>query len=96
MGDADGGGPPNLGEMVTQSLKKKTLNEIIKRKKHLQSQREKNQESVFERYMRTITKGSKDKKSQPKQIYDKAFFMNEEMNDMVSKLIKIKPTSLND
>ena len=46
--------------------------------------------------MRTITKGSKDKKSQPKQIYDKAFFMNEEMNDMVSKLIKIKPTSLND
>lgn len=96
MGDADGGGPPNLGEMVTQSLKKKTLNEIIKRKKHLQSQRKKNQESVFERYMRTITKGSKDKKSQPKQIYDKAFFMNEEMNDMVSKLIKIKPTSLND
>lgn len=96
MGDADGGGPPNLGEMVTQSLKKKTLNEIIKRKKHLQSQREKNQESVFERYMRIITKGSKDKKSQPKQIYDKAFFMNEEMNDMVSKLIKIKPTSLND
>lgn len=96
MGDADGGGPPNLGEMVTQSLKKKTLNEIIKRKKHLQSQRKKNQESVFERYMRTITKGSKDKKSQPKQIYDKAFFMNEEMNDMVSQLIKIKPTSLND
>ena len=96
MGDADGGGPPNLGEMVTQSLKKKTLNEIIKRKEHLQSQRKKNQESVFERYMRTITKGSKDKKSQPRQIYDKAFFMNEELNDMVSKLMKIKPTSLND
>lgn len=96
MGDADGGGPPNLGEMVTKSLKKKTLNEIIKRKEHLQSQRKKNQESVFERYMRTITKGSKDKKSQPRQIYDKAFFMNEELNDMVSKLIKIKPTSLND
>lgn len=96
MGDADGGGPPNLGEMVTKSLKKKTLNEIIKRKEHLQSQRKKNQESVFERYMRTITKGSKDKKSQPRQIYDKAFFMNEELNDMVSKLMKIKPTSLND
>lgn len=96
MGDADGGGPPNLGEMVTKSLKKKTLNEIIKRKEHLQSQRKKNQESVFERYMRTITKGSKDNKSQPRQIYDKAFFMNEEMNDMVSKLMKIKPTSLND
>lgn len=96
MGEADGGGPPNLGEMVTKSLKKKTLNEIIKRKEHLQSQRKKNQESVFERYMRTITKGSKDKKSQPRQIYDKAFFMNEELNDMVSKLIKIKPTSLND
>ena len=96
MGDADGGGAPNLGEMVTKSLKKKTLNEIIKRKEHLQSQRKKNQESVFERYMRTITKGSKDKKPQPRQIYDKAFFMNEELNDMVSKLIKIKPTSLND
>lgn len=96
MGDADGGGAPNLGEMVTKSLKKKTLNEIIKRKEHLQSQRKKNQESVFERYMRTITKGSKDNKTQPRQIYDKAFFMNEEMNDMVSKLMKIKPTSLND
>ena len=96
MGDAEGGGAPNLGEMVTNSLKKKTLNEIIKRKEHLQSQRKKNQESVFERYMRTITKGSKDKKPQPRQIYDKAFFMNEELNDMVSKLIKIKPTSLND
>lgn len=96
MDNADGGGPPNLGEMVTKSLKKKTLNEIIKRKEHLQSQRKKNQESVFERYMRTITKGSKDKKSQPRQIYDKAFFMNEELNDMVSKLMKIKPTSLND
>ena len=96
MGDADGGGAPNLGEMVTKSLKKKTLNEIIKRKEHLQSQRKKNQESIFERYMRTITKGSKDKKSQPRQIYDKAFFMNEELNDMVSKLMKIKPTSLND
>ena len=96
MDNADGGGPPNLGEMVTKSLKKKTLNEIIKRKEHLQSQRKKNQESIFERYMRTITKGSKDKKSQPRQIYDKAFFMNEELNDMVSKLMKIKPTSLND
>lgn len=96
MGDTEGGGAPNLGEMVTNSLKKKTLNEIIKRKEHLQSQRKKNQESVFERYMRTITKGSKDKKPQPRQIYDKAFFMNEELNDMVSKLIKIKPTSLND
>lgn len=96
MGDAEGGGAPNLGEMVTNSLKKKTLNEIIKRKEHLKSQRKKNQESVFERYMRTITKGSKDKKPQPRQIYDKAFFMNEELNDMVSKLIKIKPTSLND
>ena len=96
MGDADGGGAPNLGEMVTKSLKKKTLNEIIKRKEHLQSQRRKNQINIFERYMKTITKGSNEKKPQPRQIYDKAFFMNEELNDMVSKLIKIKPTSLND
>lgn len=96
MGDADGGGAPNLGEMVTKSLKKKTLNEIIKRKEYLQSQRRKNQINIFERYMKTITKGSNEKKPQPRQIYDKAFFMNEELNDMVSKLIKIKPTSLND
>ena len=96
MGDAEGGGAPNLGEMVTKSLKKKTLNEIIKRKEYLQSQRRKNQINIFERYMKTITKGSNEKKPQPRQIYDKAFFMNEELNDMVSKLIKIKPTSLND
>ena len=51
---------------------------------------------LIERYMKTISKPLKEENQQTTPIYDKAFFMNEEMNDMVSKLTLIKPSSLND
>lgn len=95
MGD-DGGGAPNLGEMVTKSLKKKALNEIQRRKTELLKRSSDRQADLIERYMKTISKPLKDEIQQTTPIYDKAFFMNEEMNDMVSKLTLIKPSNLND
>ena len=95
MGD-EGGGAPNLGEMVTKSLKKKALNEIQRRKTELLKRSSDRQADLIERYMKTISKPLKEEIQQTTPIYDKAFFMNEEMNDMVSKLTLIKPSNLND
>ena len=101
MGDSEpiadnDGGAPNLGEMVTKSLKKKTLNEIQKRKAELIKRSSNRQADLIERYMKTISKPLVEETYQSTPIYDKAFFMNEEMNDMVSKLTLIKPSNLND
>lgn len=92
----EGAEMPNLGEMVTKSLKKKALNEINKRKEFLLSQSKKKQDSIMERYMKTISKKDNKEVQHQQPIYDKAFFMNEELNDMVSKLMRVKPTNLND
>lgn len=89
-------GAPNLGEMVTKSLKKKALNEINMRKAESLKRSSDRQADLIERYMKTISKPLKDEIQQTTPIYDKAFFMNEEMNNMVSKLTLIKPSSLND
>ena len=89
-------GAPNLGEMVTNSLKRKALNEINMRKVELLKRSSDRQIDLIERYMKTISKPLKEENQQTTPIYDKAFFMNEEMNDMVSKLTLIKPSSLND
>lgn len=89
-------GAPNLGEMVTKSLKRKALNEINMRKAELLKRSSDRQIDLIERYMKTISKPLKEENQQTTPIYDKAFFMNEEMNDMVSKLTLIKPSSLND
>ena len=89
-------GAPNLGEMVTKSLKKKALNEINMRKAELLKRSSDRKIDLIERYMKTISKPLKEENQQTTPIYDKAFFMNEEMNDMVSKLTLIKPSSLND
>lgn len=93
---AGDGGAPNLGEMVTKSLKKKAINEIEKRKKLLQERERHYHNNLLERYMKTISKTNKEEQPKVNQIYDKAFFMNEEMNDMISKLSRIKPVNLND
>lgn len=95
IGD-ESAGAPNLGEMVTKSLKRKALNEINMRKAELLKRSSDRQIDLIERYMKTISKPLKEENQQTTPIYDKAFFMNEEMNDMVSKLTLIKPSSLND
>lgn len=90
MGDE--GGAPNLAEMVTHSLQQK----IVQKRKQLLKENRKRQDSIMERYMNVITKKSIDESPKKTPIYDRAFFMNEEMNDLVSKLSHITPSSLND
>lgn len=90
MGDE--GGAPNLAEMVTHSLQQK----IVQKRKQLLKENKKRQDSIMERYMDVITKKSIDESPKKTPIYDRAFFMNEEMNDLVSKLSHITPSSLND
>lgn len=89
-------GVPNLGEMVTNSLKKKTLNELLKKHNHSIEESKKKQMDIIDRYMKTISKDKTEESTSNTEIYNKAFFMNEEMNDLVSKLIKVKPFKIND
>lgn len=77
------GGAPNLAEMVTSSLKQNVLTEIAKKRKELVKKDKAVKDKLIERYLNTISK-----KEEPKQqpICDKAFFMNEEMNDLINKM----------
>lgn len=85
------GETPNLGEMVTRSLKNKIKNE----RKNILEESFKKQSSIMEQYMNLISKKSNNE-SQKADISDRAFFMNEEMNDIVSKLASTKSVDLND
>ena len=87
---------PNLGEMVTKSLKKNTITELKKHNEQLIKESKHRQDNIMQRYMNTISNNKTTAVTQQSQIYDKAFFMNEELNDMVNKLAHIKPTTLND
>lgn len=90
MGDE--GGAPNLAEMFTRSLQKN----ISKQRSRLLKESQKRQSSLVDKYISIISKNKKEKEVKEAQIYDKTFFMNEEMNDMVTKLMSIKPNNLND
>lgn len=80
------GGAPNLAEMVTSSLKQNVLSEITKRKEELVKRDKAVKDKLFERYLNTISDKSKKEESKQQPIYDKAFFMNEEMNDLINKM----------
>ena len=89
------GGTPNLAEMVTSSLKQNVLNELSKRKETLVKKDKAVKDKLFERYLNTISDRSKKDESKQQPIYDKAFFMNEEMNDLINKMtITQKKTDL--
>lgn len=79
-------GSPNLAEMVTTSLKKNVISEINKRKELLIAKDKARKDSLLERYMKTISKPSDKSVTKQQPIYDKAFFMNEEMNDIINKM----------
>ena len=80
------GGAPNLAEMVTSSLKQNVLNELSKRKEALVKKDKVVKDKLFERYLNTISDRSKKYETKQQPIYDKAFFMNEEMNDLINKM----------
>lgn len=89
------GGAPNLAEMVTSSLKQNVLNELSKRKEALVKKDKVVKDKLFERYLNTISDRSKKDETKQQPIYDKAFFMNEEMNDLINKMtITQKKTDL--
>lgn len=91
-----GGGVSNLGEMVTYSLKKNTMRELGKRRSRLIKESSKRQDDIMRRYLKTI-RTNRDNEAQPStSIYDKSFFINEELNDIMNKLSKVKPSNLND
>lgn len=90
------GGAPNLAEMVTTSLKKNVISEINKRKDVLQEKHNKIQNNILERYIKTISKSNKEDNQTQQPLYNKAFFMNEEMNDIVNKMSKTTNKNLND
>lgn len=99
-GGDEGGSAPNLGEMITRQMKKK-INEQKEKiyskseGKKLIAESKKRQDSIIEKYMSLITE---DKEiTNPKvKIYDRAFFMNEEMNDMINNIGKIKKEQIVD
>lgn len=88
----ENGQEPNLAEMVTTSLKKNVISEIDKRKEALIEKDKRVKKSLMERYMKTISSDKKKETPKQKQIYDKAFFMNEEMNDLITKMSHTKPS----
>ena len=101
MGDGgeppmEGGASPNLAEMVTTSLKKNVISEINKRKNNLQEKHKAIQHNILEHYMKTISREKDDDKAMQQPIYNKVFFMNEEMNDIIKKMTKTTNKNLND
>lgn len=70
------GNIPNLNEMFTRSLKKGS------KKNNL----------LLNKYMRTISPKMNEAKINNVPIYNKAFFMNEEMNDIINKMNKFNNT----
>lgn len=99
-GGDESGGAPNLGEMITRQMKKK-INEQKEKMysksegKKLIAESKKRQDSIMEKYMSLITK-DKETTNSKAEIYDRAFFMNEEMNDMINNIGKIKKEQLVD
>lgn len=94
--DGSNDGTPNLGEMVTNSLRKKALNELTEKKKVLMKRQSSIQDKLLEHYMKTISNKKDENALSKTQIYDKAFFVNEELNDLVGKLTIKDSTTLND
>ena len=96
IGGGMGEEPSSLGEMVTRSLKKKTMRKLDKRRRMLAQESNKRQDNIMRRYLKTIRTNQDNETQASTSIYDKSFFINEELNNIINKLQKIKPSNLND
>lgn len=92
--EPQGGGsqPPNLSEMVTRSL----TNKIKNRQQQLLMESKKRQENIMSRYMKTISQNIRNSQTSKTDISNRAFFMNEEMNDIIKKIGRLQKDTLND
>lgn len=82
------GGAPNLADSILRSLEKKVLNERKNVEKNLLLRAERYSKLYQERLLETSL-GKKEKEPKNVAVYDKAFFINEEMNDMKMGLEKL-------
>lgn len=77
---------PNIADSFIRNMQKKVINERKRVKEGIQKRSEKYSQ-ILEK--RLLQKDEEENKHKPVEIYDKAFFLNEEMNDVKNQLAKI-------
>ena len=77
---------PNIADSFIRNMQKKVINERKRVKEGIQKRSEKYSQ-ILEK--RLLQKNEEENKHKPVEIYDKAFFLNEEMNDVKNQLAKI-------
>ena len=84
MEQGNGGPEPNLADSLFRNMGKKVLNEQSKLRKKM-IERSKHYTDVIQRKLLEHTQ-EKENIAKKVDIYDKAFFLNEEMNDLKTQL----------
>ena len=77
---------PNIADSFIRNMQKKVINERKRVKEGIQKRSEKYSQ-ILEK--RLLQKDEEENTHKPVEIYDKAFFLNEEMNDIKNQLAKI-------
>ena len=85
-GAMDNSTQPNIADSFIRNMQKKVINERKRVKEGIQKRSEKYSQ-ILEK--RLLQKDEKENTHKPVEIYDKAFFLNEEMNDIKNQLAKI-------
>ena len=85
-GAMDNSTQPNIADSFIRNMQKKVINERKRVKEDIQKRSEKYSQ-ILEK--RLLQKDEEENTHKPVEIYDKAFFLNEEMNDIKNQLAKI-------
>lgn len=85
-GAMDNSTQPNIADSFIRNMQKKVINERKRVKEGIQKRSEKYSQ-ILEK--RLLQKDEEENTHKPVEIYDKAFFLNEEMNDIKNQLAKI-------
>ena len=88
-GAMDDSTQPNIADSFIRNMQKKVINERKRVKEGIQKRSEKYSQ-ILEK--RLLQKDKEENTHKPVEIYDKAFFLNEEMNDIKNQLAKINET----
>lgn len=85
-GAMDNSTQPNIADSFIRNMQKKVINERKRVKEGIQKRSEKYSQ-ILEK--RLLQKDEEENTHKPVEFYDKAFFLNEEMNDIKNQLAKI-------
>ena len=85
-GAMDNSTQPNIADSFIRNMQKKVINERKRVKEDIQKRSEKYSQTLEKRLLQ---KDEEENTHKPVEIYDKAFFLNEEMNDIKNQLAKI-------